>query len=761
VTTPDGGRPRKRFGRAFKLTLAVALLLLLVAGAVSLVLYIRHRSKPVPTVTGWRGTVGTVAGDGSPGSDDHAQARQARFGDPFGVAVDRRGNVYVADAGASNRVRKLTPEGAVSTLAGNAEGYADGAGAAASFHTPSALAVDEDGNLYVADTGNNRIRKVTPEGVVSMLAGDGTRGSRDGPAATAQFDAPIGIAVGKDGRVFVADTYNDRVRVVTPTGEVRTLAGGDRPGYVDGAGTGGALFDTPCAVAAMPDGSLVVADTGNGRLRKIAPDGQVTTINFTSQERPDSRLASPAGLAATHDGFLYVTELEGGRVWQLAPDGRLHLVAGLGSGFAEGDGHTAARFNRPAGVAVDGAGALYVADGANYLVRKITHASAEEIARASSAAQAQSQQPGAAGNADASSSAPSNTSSNASSDASMNAPVEIPRLNAASLGVNQLPWPLDPQDRPHEITATMGEVRGAYDTTDQRHHLHSGIDIFGGHGAAVRVVFDEKVSAPLPNWGFNELHEGIRTGLFAYIHIRVGRDEKDAPLDDPRFSFVRDEQQKIARVRVRRGTRFRAGERLGTVNRLYHVHLNFGPPQTELNPLALPFVGFKDTRPPQIGRDGIMLFDESGKRLEEKRGERLVVGRGRVRVVVEALDQVDGNAARRRLGLYRLGYQLLRADGQPAPGFDEPRFQIFFDRLPPQREAVKLAYADASGITVYGSSETRFFYEVTNTVRGGNARPGFWDTSQMPAGDYTLRVSAADFAGNEATQNRDLAVRIE
>jgi hypothetical protein len=128
---------------------------------------------------------------------------------------------------------------------------------------------------------------------------------------------------------------------------------------------------------------------------------------------------------------------------------------------------------------------------------------------------------------------------------------------------------------------------------------------------------------------------------------------------------------------------------------------------------------------------------------------------------VDALDQVDGNAARRRLGLYRLGYQLLRADGQPAPGFEQTRVQHMYDRLPPQREAVKLAYADASGITVYGSSETRFFYELTNTVRHGLARPGFWDTTQLPAGDYTLRVFAADFAGNEATENRDLAVRIE
>jgi hypothetical protein len=132
-----------------------------------------------------------------------------------------------------------------------------------------------------------------------------------------------------------------------------------------------------------------------------------------------------------------------------------------------------------------------------------------------------------------------------------------------------------------------------------------------------------------------------------------------------------------------------------------------------------------------------------------------------VSIVVDAYDQVDRNLPRRRLGLYRLGYQLLRPDGTPAPGFDEPRINVEFERLPPRRDAVRIAYADASGITVYGSAATRFLYVATNLVRDGRAEQGFWRTSELPPGDYVLRIFAADYAGNIATERRDLPVTIE
>ncbi|HEX8163461.1 MAG TPA: NHL repeat-containing protein [Pyrinomonadaceae bacterium] len=735
-------QPARRRRRLLVAVVFVVLAAFVCAAALSV--YLRRRARPIPTVTGWRARVSTLAGDGAPGAHDDNAAARSRFGDPFGAAVDAQGNVFVADAGASNRIRKINAQGFVTTLAGGAEGYADGAGASASFSTPSALAIDGGGNLYVADTGNNRIRKIAPDGTASSVAGSGSAGFRDGTADAAQFDAPVGVAVDAQGGLYVADTYNDRIRVVTPAGEVRTLAGGGQPGYADGD-AGGARFDTPCGVAVMPNGVVIVADTGNDRLRRVTTAGQVTTVNLRSPDQTAVELSSPVGLAATHDNFLYVTEQDRGRVWQVAPDDTARLVAGAGLGFADGEGQSA-RFNQPAGVAVDRAGALYVADAANYLVRKIAPAD-------------QTSTPGGTTGANANSTSGATTQGGPTQPDVTGAPA-IPRLDAETLGIARLPYPLDPQGEWHEVAATMGEVRGSFDSTDARDHLHSGIDIFGPYGATVRAVYEEKVASPIPNWGFGGLNEGLRVGAFAYIHQRVGRSPDDKVYADPRFVPVYDERGKLARVRVRRGTRFRAGDALGTVNRMYHVHLNFGAPANETNPLALPLANFADRVAPTIARDGIMLFDAAGSPLKERRDGRLVV-RGAVRVVVDAFDQVDGNAARRRLGLYRLGFQLVNADGSPAPGFAQPRAQIEFDRLPPQRDAVKIAYADKSGITVYGSDATHFFYELTNTVRHGGAFAGAWDSSELPAGDYTLRVFAADFAGNVATANRDLAIRVE
>jgi hypothetical protein len=244
-----------------------------------------------------------------------------------------------------------------------------------------------------------------------------------------------------------------------------------------------------------------------------------------------------------------------------------------------------------------------------------------------------------------------------------------------------------------------------------------------------------------------------------YVHLRVGRDERDEMLGGTPFVAVRDGEGHVARVRLRRGTRLRVGQALGTINRMYHVHMNLGPPGAEVNPLVLPFPGLTDRTAPKIERGGVHLFDASGAALEEKRDGRLLL-RGKVRIVVDAFDQVDGNQARRRLGLYKLGYQLLLPDGTPAPGFDAPRVQIEFNRLPPGDDAPKIAYAGESGITVYGSKATRFLYEVTNTVRDGRAARGVWDTGELPPGDYTLRILAADFSGNQADVNRDVLIKI-
>ncbi len=699
----------------------LVLVSLIIIGCTVLVLW-RFEARPSPTIVGWQAYVITVAGDGTPIMRDAVLPNETGFSDPFAVAIGSDGAVYISDAGESNRIRKIEPDKTVTTFAGGAEGYADGQGLQASFNTPSGIAIDSKGNLYVADTGNNRIRKITPDGLVSTVAGDGSAGYLDGPAVSARFDGPIGITVDDRGNIYVADSYNDRIRLITPDGRVSTVAGAGRPGYGDGPASD-ALFDTPCGVAVTKDGVLIVADTGNNVLRRITPEGDVTTLAtvFPVAANP-SDLRKPVGVAITHDGFLYVAELERSRVLQIAPDGSAHIIAGAEA--ENTDAVVGTRFNQASGVAVDKKGDLYVADAANYLVRKLRPA--PETAN------------------------------------SIHGPAPV--LTKESLGEESLLWPLDPQQGPHEVVATMGEVRGNFDSTDARERLHSGIDVFGAYGNLVRAIRSEKVTSPIANWGFDGINEGLRVGVISYIHIHVGRDKDGKVFEDQRFVPVKDEEGKLNRIRVRRGARFRPGDALGTVNRMYHVHLNVGPPGAEINPLSFSPMGFSDQIAPQIEPNGIQLFTESGERVTEKSQGRLIVN-GRVRIVVEAFDRNDRNSSRRKLGLYRLGYQVLKVDGatsseQAASGFEEPRMNIEFNRLPAKRTATKLAFAEQSGITVYGSATTRFLYEVTNKVRDGLASPSIWDTSELPPGDYILRIIAMDYSGNEARENRDVLISI-
>lgn len=154
----------------------------------------------------------------------------------------------------------------------------------------------------------------------------------------------------------------------------------------------------------------------------------------------------------------------------------------------------------------------------------------------------------------------------------------------------------------------MGEVRGSFDSTDSRDHLHSGLDVSGTFGEVVRAIRSDKVTSPLPNGGFNSLSEGLRIGFISYIHMHVGRDKDGKPFEDPRFVRLKSDDGKLARLRVRRGTRFRPGDALGTVNRMYHVHLIVGPSGAEINPLSLSPVGLGDKIAPTIERDGISTF---------------------------------------------------------------------------------------------------------------------------------------------------------
>ncbi len=273
------------------------------------------------------GTVTTFAG-GSRGSTDGTGA-DARFNYPEEVAVDGDGNVYVAGGG-DHTIRKITPAGVVTTLAGVAEssGSTDGTGTDARFNFPYGVAVDRDGNVYVADRDNHTVRKVTPAGVVTTLAGTaGSSGSDDGTGADARFNYPRGVAVHRDGNVYVADRDNHTIRKITPAGVVTTLAGAAGSyGSTDGTGTA-ARFSGPHGVAVDGDGNVYVADAYNHTVRKVTPAGVVTTL---------------AGTAGS-------------------------------SGLADGTGPLA-RFNSPAAVAVDGDGNVYVTDRNNHAIRTVTPA---------------------------------------------------------------------------------------------------------------------------------------------------------------------------------------------------------------------------------------------------------------------------------------------------------------------------------------------------------------------------------------------------
>ena len=288
------------------------------------------------TAPAW--VVSNLAGSDTFGHVDGAAAT-AQFNSPAGVAVDSSGNVYVADYG-NDRIRKITQTGGawtVGTLAGSgAEGYQDGAAASAQFDSPVGVAVDKSGNVYVADSDNHRIRKITKEDdgtwTVDTLAGDGTKGDQDDtPTTTARFEEPEGVALDSSGNVYVADGGNHRIRKITKekdrTWTVSTIAGSRTLGHLDGAAAT-AQFRNPTAVALDSSGNVYVADENNHRIRKITEEDDGT--------------------------------------WTVS------TIAGSGAGGHQNGAGAAARFNLPAGVALDSSGNVYVAEFDNNRIRKIT-----------------------------------------------------------------------------------------------------------------------------------------------------------------------------------------------------------------------------------------------------------------------------------------------------------------------------------------------------------------------------------------------------
>ena len=284
---------------------------------------------------GWSATVGVIA-------------ERAPFHEPYGVAVGESGMLLVTDGADGNRVLVITTDGLVTPLAGGVEGFADGRGAAARFRTPSGIAVDASGVAYVADTGNNAVRRVTRDGQVSTV--------------TTALNGPVGVAVGPDGRVFVTDTYNDRIVVLDATGALQQVASD-------------VSLDTPTGLAVGRDGTLYVADTGHNVVHALAATGQVTTIDAYEV----GGMERPIGVAIDGNGALFVSD-ESGRVLEMSTTGAgARVLAGSTTGYANGPGEIA-QFRRPSGIAVIEPGRLLVADAGNALLRSITATTLAEAA---------------------------------------------------------------------------------------------------------------------------------------------------------------------------------------------------------------------------------------------------------------------------------------------------------------------------------------------------------------------------------------------
>ena len=334
----------------------------------ALILFASAAGARADTVYAWTNFAGQPGIYGSMDGTGNA----ARFYYPMGVAVDGSGNVFVADQGA-HTIRKVTPAGVVTTLAGSAgsRGSVDGTGSAARFNRPTGVAVDGAGNVYVADSQNLTIRKVTPAGMVTTVAGTaGSPGIADGTGTAAQFGQPYGVAVDGAGNVFVADQGAHTIRKVTPAGVVTTLAGsGGNWGSADGAGAA-AQFCYPSGVAVDGAGNVFVADYNNHTIRKVTAAGVVTTLAGSAGNSGTAdgtgtaaRFYYPSGVAVDGAGNVFVADQYNHTIRQVTAVGVVTTIGGLPgvTGSVDGVG-SAARFNNPKGVAVDGAGDLYVVD---------------------------------------------------------------------------------------------------------------------------------------------------------------------------------------------------------------------------------------------------------------------------------------------------------------------------------------------------------------------------------------------------------------
>lgn len=326
-------------------------------------------------------SIHTLAGNSVQGATN-GFGSNARFNHPAGITADSAGNIFVADMDNST-LRKITPDGFASTLAGLAGnvGNSNGTGATARFFAPQGIAMDNAGNLYISDTANATIRKVSPGGTVSAFAGAaGNINSFDGVGTNAQFYQPEGVAVDNAGNVYVSDAWNHTIRKITPAGDVTTLAGlAGKFGATDGM-SNRARFNRPASLALDSATNLFLTDSLNHTIRRITPSGDVSTIagmpgvwGSADGTNGNARFFQPQGIVAINSSNLIVVDSGNQTLRKISASGTnwiVTTVAGLASnaGNSTGTG-TVARFNFPAGLAMDGAGHLYVADSGNNIIR--------------------------------------------------------------------------------------------------------------------------------------------------------------------------------------------------------------------------------------------------------------------------------------------------------------------------------------------------------------------------------------------------------
>jgi sugar lactone lactonase YvrE len=333
---------------------------------------------------GTNGIITTVAGNGTTVySGDGGMATNAGLNWPYGVALDASGNLFIADQ-YNSRIRKVSTNGIITTVAGG--GVRDGGMATdAGLYRPDDVAVDASGNLFIADEGNSRIRKVSTNGIITTVVGNGTPAyAGDGGAATnAELCYPECVAVNAFGCLFIADSGNYRIRKVDTNGVIMTVAGNGAWGYSgDGGAATNASLDSPYGVEVDASGNLFIADEGDGRIRKVSTNGIITTVagNGTNGYSGDggaatnASLYAPAGVALDASGNLFIADYFNDRIRKVSTNGIITTVAGNGTGGYSGDGGAAtnAELNYPRGVALDAFGNLFIADAINQRIRKVS-----------------------------------------------------------------------------------------------------------------------------------------------------------------------------------------------------------------------------------------------------------------------------------------------------------------------------------------------------------------------------------------------------